>query len=256
MNRLIGLLFGILMIGYAIAGSAATNHQTLEQKFTGELKKYTPDALYVRSIADNQMAALVISNHELTRIFVNNDRILAVRGVDGAYLLNKDEVQGEIFVKPTPLYRERTISLFITTEQGHNYTLLLAPANIPARTIELKPTGGSRQAAQWEKNSSYYTLIIKFMTAMVNGKVPDGYAVNVPSKIKSLKFKQILVTLNALYIGKYLRGEVFTLENKTSKSICLDEMQFYQQGARAIAILERNLPPHTKTLLYRVMNNE
>lgn len=256
MIRLLSLMFGILSIFCALANDTVANHKTLEQKFTGELKKYIPDALYVKPIVDNQMAALVISDHELTRIFVNNDRILAVRGINGAYLLNKDESQGEIFIKPTPLTQGKTISLFITTEQGHNYTLLLAPADIPARAIELKPTSGSKLAERWEKNSNYQELISGLITAMVNGKTPDGYAISIPKKPKPLKFKLISVTLNAIYTGKYLRGEILVIENKSATTISLVESQFYQLGTRAIALLEQNLPPKATTLLYRVMSNE
>lgn len=256
MIRLLGFMFGIFSIFCALANGMVSDHKTLEQKFTGELKKYVPDALYIKPIADNQMAALVISNHELTRIFVANDRILAVRGVDGAYLLNKDEIQGEIFIKPTPLNQGKAISLFITTEQGHSYTLLLAPADIPARAIELKPIGGSKLAERWEKSSSYQELIIGLITAMVNGKAPDGYALSVPKKPAPIKFKLISVTLNTVYSGKYLRGEILVIENKSAVNIALTESQFYQVGTRAIAILEQNLQPKATTLLYRVMSDE
>ena len=256
MIKLLGFMFGILWMGCVLANGSVLEHKSLEQKFTGELKKYIPDALYIKPIADNQMAALVISNHELTRIFVANDRILAVRGVEGTYLLNKDENQGEIFVKPTPLNQGKAISLFITTEQGHNYTLLLAPADIPARAIKLTPTGGSKLAERWEKNGNYQELIINLITAMVNGKVPDGYALSVPKKLVPIKFKLISVTLNAVYSGKYLRGEILVIENKSTVNIALTESQFYQVGTRAIAILQQNLPPKATTLLYRVMSNE
>ena len=256
MSRLLGFMFGILWTGCVLANGSISWHKTLEQKFTGELKKYIPDALYIKPIADNQMAALVISNHELTRIFVAHDRILAVRGVDGTYLLNKDEIQGEIFIKPTPLNQGKAISLFITTEQGHNYTLLLAPADIPARAIELTPTGGSKLAERWEKNGNYQELISGLITAMINGKVPDGYALSVPKKLVSVKFKSIFVVLDTVYTGKYLRGEILVIENKSTTNITLAESQFYQVGTRAIAILEQNLQPKTTTLLYRVMSNE
>lgn len=256
MIKLLGFMFGMLWMGCVLANGNISQHKTLEQKFTGELKKYVPEALYIKPIADNQMAALVISNRELTRIFVANDRILAVRGVDGAYLLNKDENQGEIFVKPTPLNQGKAISLFITTEQGHNYTLLLAPADIPARAIELKSINGSKLAEHWEKNSNYQQLIVDLIAAMVNGKIPDGYVFSVPKKPVPFKFKLIAVTLNAVYSGKYLRGEVLVIENKSTANIALTEAQFYQVGTRAIAILEQNLSPKSTTLLYRVMSNE
>jgi len=240
----------------AVGESLAATHPTLEQKFTGALSKYAPDALYVKAMADNQTAALVISQRELTRIFVAQDRILAVRGLDGAYLLNKDENQGEIFIKPTPLYQHQAISLFITTEQGHNYALLLVPADIPARTIQLKATTGSRLAERWEKNNNYNELMLTLITAMVNHQAPDGYVVFMPRKIKAIKVGKIWVSINQIYRGKYLRGEVLRLENRGASQAELRETQFYQVGTRALALRETVLPPRAATWLYRVMSND
>ena len=234
----------------------AINYHALEQNVTADFKDYVPHSLYVKSIADNQMVALVISNRELNRIFVANDRILAVRGIDGAYMLTKDENQGEIFIKPTPLYQGRPINLFITTEQGHNYNLLLAATNIPARTIELKPITGSKQAERWERNNNYNELIAGLIAAMVNDRIPDGYSVVVPGKNKPVNFGHIVVASNVIYSGKYLRGEILSIENRSATTVYVEERQFYQLGTRAIAIFEHNLQPKSKTLLYRVMSNE
>jgi len=229
---------------------------TLEQKFTDHYKKYIPNALYIKPIADNQMAALVISQRELTRIFVANDRILAARGVDGAYLLNKDENAGEIFIKPTALFQTHSINLFITTEKGHSYTLLLVPANIPARAIELRPLDSTKLAEHWEKDGSYSELVVSLIGALAKQQAPDGYAVIVPQKKPLAKEDKVIVTLDKIYRGKYLRGEILVIENRTSQTLTLNEAQFYQVGTRAIALLNTNLFPHATTLLYRVMSND
>jgi len=60
-------------------------------------------ALQSITIGDNQTKNVTISANELSRIFVKGDRVLNVRGVEGAYILTKDAVQGQIFIKPTAL---------------------------------------------------------------------------------------------------------------------------------------------------------
>jgi conjugal transfer pilus assembly protein TraK len=202
------------------------------------------------------MAVLVISDRELNRIFVANDRILAVRGIDGAYLLNKDENQGEIFIKPSAIYQARAFSIFVTTEQGHNYNLILVPVNIPARTIELKPLTGSKQAERWERDGDYMEIIASLMTAMVNAKTPDGYALIVPHKEQVAVFDELKIVVTLVYSGKYLRGEVLSVTNESKHAVYLDERQFYHPNVRALALIEHNLEPKSKTLLYRVVSDE
>lgn len=106
-------------------------------------------ALQTKALSDHQTAFFKISVKELTQIFVEGDRVQSARGLDGHYQLTKDESQGAIFIKPST---HKPFNLFLTTEAGHNYTLLLSPIDIPAEVIQLKPLSSIKaKAAQWEK---------------------------------------------------------------------------------------------------------
>src|SRR5574338_1635389 len=100
-------------------------------------------ALQIKAVKDNMTVPVKISARELSRVFVENDRIQSTRGLNGAYELTKDEKSGSIYVKPTPFYANKAFNLFITIEYGHTYNLLLTPLNIPAENIELKPLSPS-----------------------------------------------------------------------------------------------------------------
>lgn len=214
------------------------------------------NALQVKALKDNQSVSAKISARELTRIFVMNDRIQSVRGIEGAYEITKDEVQGYIYIKPSPFFQAKSFNIFITTEQGHTYTLLLNPLDIPAENIALKSLTSSKLlAARWEMSSDYEKTLIHLIHSMTNEQNPEGYAVINLGKTKPRLFtsglsKQLLT----LYRGNHLQGEVWKIKNMRRKLISLSPQQFYQTGTRAIALEDETLSSGEETILYRVMN--
>lgn len=212
-------------------------------------------ALQVKSVKDNQSVSAKISIKELSRIFVSGDRIQATRGINGAYELVKDEQQGMIFVKPTAFYGNRSFNIFVTTEHGHTYNLLLIPMDIPAESIQLKPASPSiKLADRWEKNSPYVDLLIKLMNSMVNDEHPTGYAV-IPVKGEIYRYPEFTMQLVSVYKGNHLQGEVWCIKNCTRKSVYLKPNQFFQRNTRAIALEDETLRFGEETYLYKVNNH-
>jgi type-F conjugative transfer system secretin TraK len=214
-------------------------------------------ALQTVSIADNQTKNITVSAHELSRIFVNGDRIQNIRGLEGAYTLTKDTTQGQIYIKPTPPYQAKPFNLFVTTEKGHNFNLFVIATGIPGQDIELKPTTPSKEAELWEVNSEYSQLLVKLIVSMANDEIPSGYSVSYPDKkTKDVKYGCLTLKLQKRYLGKHLYGETFLIENNRNKPVSVEEKMFYQNGARAIAILDFIIPAKGQTVLFRVMGNE
>jgi len=166
----------------------------------------TSFALQVKPVKDNQTVMVKVSAKELSRVFVSGDRILNVRGLDGAYELKRDDNLGEIYVQPTIYYQHKAFNLFITTEKGHTYNLFLTPLDVPAESIEIKPQSPSLKLAdRWEKNSPYGQTIIELMGYMSNGDHPEGYAVVSLGKIKPKKLASCLtMQLLTIYRGNHL----------------------------------------------------
>src|ERR1700722_2542531 len=52
-------------------------------------------------VENNAQISAEIAAKELTRISVVGDRIMLVRGSEGAYQISNDTVQGAVFIKPT-----------------------------------------------------------------------------------------------------------------------------------------------------------
>jgi len=214
-------------------------------------------ATQLKLATDNKTVEAKISAKELTRIFVDGDRIVQVRGVEGAYTLNKDNSQGAIYIQPTPAYRARAFNIFITTEQGHTYPLFLLPLDVPSETIRLKPITAANAAAEhWETNSSYEQTLVDLITAMVNRARPEGFAVVDVSKVLPSQTGVLKVYLKTAYLGKRLRGEILHIFNKSNSTVHLAERQFYTANTRALALFDQDIAPQQSTYLYRVVNNE
>jgi len=215
-------------------------------------------ALQVKSIKDNRSVLVKIAAKEQSRIFVYQDRISSVRGLDGAYDLKKDEKLGDIYIQPTAYYQNKAFNLFITTEQGHTYNILATPLNIPSETIELKPISPSHLiASRWEKNSPYSQTIINLINSMANETNPDGYAVINLGKVKPKKLSDCLtMRLLTLYRGDKLQGEIWLVKNEGRIFTHIRPRDFYQDNVLGASIQNEELSVHAETLLYRVVSNE
>ncbi len=207
-----------------------------------------------KPIKDNGTAQAYVSIKGLTRIAVLNDRIEDVRGPDGAYQIKADLNQGAVFIQPTPDFQKKPFTLFIATEQNHNYVLRLQPRDQNADTILLNPPDAQNPvAAHWETATPYTQIITQLMTDMVNQSLPEGYAVDDITKAKNQQVSpSINIKLINIYQGAYLQGLIYSVTNRTAQTITVSEPQFYQSGDRAIALSQHVIAPHSQIFLYKV----
>jgi type-F conjugative transfer system secretin TraK len=214
-------------------------------------------ALQEVSINDNEMKKLNIASNELSRIFVRGDRIQSVRGLDGAYLLTKDAVSGQIYVKPTGVKKD--FNLYIGTEKGHNYNLLLSALELPGQDIELKGNSSKQEVEAWEQSSPYEQVVLKLVVGMITNS-EELVALDAAKREESTVVKingsetKIKGSLISTYQGGGLRGEVWQIENLSKKEIGLEPGIFYHTHVRAIALLAEKLVPNRPMMLYRVVN--
>lgn len=87
--------------------------------FLISMSSATAHAAIVKDLDEMRIIQVPISQEGLTRIKVQEDRILHVFGNAGEYVLETDENQGQIFIRPKLSEEETTlkpISLSLTTE--------------------------------------------------------------------------------------------------------------------------------------------
>jgi conjugal transfer pilus assembly protein TraK len=214
-------------------------------------------SLQIKPIADNGATTAVISTNELTRIAVDQDRIVRVRGLEGIYDMKNDLAQGAIFIRPLE-EQKKPFTLFLATEHNRNYVLHLTPQEQSADTILLKPKEIPREKSKkWEDSLPYIKTMTSLIAAMMKDNAPPGYTTQYLTKTKRQRVNDVMTTkLVRVYTGNHWQGFVYELSNRHKQTLSLCEQDFYQSGDQAIALSNLTLAPKGHVLLYKVSNHE
>ncbi len=214
-------------------------------------------ALQIKSVMSNDTVTANVSQNNKTRIFVSNDRISAIRGTPSAYTYINDDINGQVFITPTPDFKNKPFSLFITTEKGKTYGLNLTPVSSLSNSIMLKPQESISKKVAHRKNINHHeNPVLELLHFMMNSMTPDSYTVTVISNRKPQTFNTIgTLQLITVYQGKILRGEIYRLSNTSNTPITVTDTQLSIANTRAIAIQAHTIAPHASTLVYEVINH-
>lgn len=216
-------------------------------------------AAIVRPLDELKIIEVTISQQGLTRIKVQDDRILHVFGNAGEYVLETDEDQGQIFIRPALLNDSSTkaISLTLTTEAGHTQDLCLTPKNQAPEALILKTDTTIQQEIEQEKRASapiFREEVEGLILALQEGRIPLGYK-EMPINLTTLHEPYPL--LRELQ-GKTLRGLTYCIQNKTQGNLGLSEpelakkISLQQNTIIAILISKKILTPGEGTEAYVV----
>lgn len=215
-------------------------------------------ALEVKAVKDNAMIESSVSSKSLNRIYITTDRISEVYGLEGAFKIEKDEVQGSIYIIPLGYFRNNPFNVFLRTEHGHNYGLLLSPADIDAKTIAIKPLSpATMQARRWELSTPYEITLIKLINLMHLKRAPDGYAVIEVGKNQALQKRSPLsYQLRTLYRGDKLEGQIWLVKNISKGNVTLNPNRFNDKRVLAASFDKASLMPDEVSELYWVKRYE
>lgn len=215
-------------------------------------------AMQIRPVKDNTTIKVKISSEVLNRIYVVDDRINEVYGMEGTYKLQKDEEQGSIFILPEAEYKHRNLNLFIKTELGRHYALRLEPSEIDAQTIAIRSlTPNRKEASAWEISSSYEESLINFIKNMSLEVPPDGYSeIPMGSSQPERKIGILTFKLLNIYRGHRLEGQVWQVKNTGKETVQLNPEHFRDKRVKAAAFGKQVLRCNETTLLYWVKCNE
>jgi type-F conjugative transfer system secretin TraK len=202
-------------------------------------------------VQEDSLISAYVSTEALNRIAVENDRIMGIKGTSGQFEMDKDAELGQIFIKPILSDKDEPIHVFITTEKGHTYSLsLISNAEGGAESIVLVPAEAGIAAAL-EKSGSYESALKEIIKAMHTQSALEGFAVE-NAKLKHPKIRGAQVSHVQSYSGSKLLGQILEVYNSSTEEIFLTETDFYSEGVRAVAIIDKVLPAKGKTRVYLV----
>lgn len=213
----------------------------------------TVHAAIVHPLDERRVLEVPISKEGLTRIKVEEDRILHVFGLAGEYVLETDEEQGQVFIRPLNLEGKKPISLTLTTEAGHTQDLHLIPKAQAPVTLILKVDTEMTQELEREKQASsplFREEVEELIHACWDGRIPLGYK-EIPLKLSTLQDPYLLIREIQ---GQKLRGLTYRVQNHTQELLVLSEPEVAQGLPNRIALLivQKTLNPGEGTDVYVV----
>ncbi|WP_165873407.1 TraK domain-containing protein [Parasulfuritortus cantonensis] len=200
-----------------------------------------------------------IAVRETSRIKVEGARILEVFGSiyspdnqAGELMASPDAASGELYVIPSAMATPgKPINIFVKTEKGTVYTLLLTPFDIPSDTVVLKdrslpldtPPAAADAAPDRIREIKAMELALRART------VPAGYtAVNLGRPVQlwqEARFVEMRRVMNP-----YLAGTVYSLTNISDAPMVLDAREFFDTDVAAVAVEREALEPGDTTRIH------
>lgn len=231
-------------------------------------------AALVYPLDEKKTLEVPISQEDLTRIKVENDRILHVFGLAGDYVLETDDHQGQIFIRPLqggdpePRINEslvsrsssKPINLTLTTEGGHTQDLRLIPKDQAPEALILKMDTEISQEPGREKYTStslFREEIEELIEACQEDRIPLGYK-EMPLNLSTLQGPHLLIREIQ---GQKLRGLTYRVQNNSQNLMVLSEPELAQQifsknslnTLIALLVSKKTLNPGEETNVYGVV---
>jgi len=204
-------------------------------------------AVQILSIKNHGSSEVMISSTEHTRISVENDRIAQLFGIDGRLSFELDEMNGQVFITPTPGTEGQSLLITLTTEKGLTHDLRVQPTKRPAEAILLRPKTQGLQ----ERTSpldTYQGLILEFIKSYATGVLKEPYKVVALQKSPSEKIEPELTLqpIRETHSPQFV-GRVCQLKNVGDTTLLLSPHQFAKFKPLAIAFSTRVLKPLAQT---------
>ncbi|NNM59380.1 MAG: type-F conjugative transfer system secretin TraK [Legionellales bacterium] len=208
-------------------------------------------ALQTVNVIDNASVHATVFNGSYNRIIVQGERINNVIGTPASYVIETDNILGQIYIKPL---QTANFELNISTEQGNAYQIKLNVKKGSPDTIVLQPPVTTpEQAENWESATPYEATLTRLIQAMATGTFPDGYTVVFAKDKNPLPLGNVAtVTPITQYQGINLEGDVYIIRNLTNESLNLRPEQLYRKGTMAIALQTEAIPAKGQTRLFMV----
>lgn len=202
-----------------------------------------------------------ISKNSISRIAIDGGRIAEVKWSKDELELNKEPTTGQIFVRATT---NRSTNLYVISENGHTYQLLLSPKAENGDSIIIDYQGklqaqSSRQAlmprppvAVSHKSGSYEQAIKQLLVSMMNGSANE-YGIREDAAYNTVPlWENTLFVKTKQYAAADMKAEVYNLTNTGSGQMTIREQEFYRPGVYAVAARKHVLAPGEMTEVFVV----
>jgi type-F conjugative transfer system secretin TraK len=230
-------------------------------------------ALQTYPLVDQQSTQVTVSNTEQNRIAVWGDRIQQVFGNEGAFEVQSDEENGQIFFRLAKAgFGEETSSkpmtITLITEGGLTQDIKLIPQAVESQSILFKPQSFSKENSSKEppqESLSQLPYSINLMKELVMEENLKGFIKSPLTHSDRILPKDLKLELQALYRacprasdprdGNY-EARIYTLENQENAPLLLKEPNLTLPKDIALHLSQETLNPGEKTKLYIISKSD
>jgi type-F conjugative transfer system secretin TraK len=201
------------------------------------------------TVDPKEQAVIDIAKDDLNRLFITGDRISEYWTANANLDVKTDEEKGELYIKTKDPNEHTPISLFLVTEKGERFSVILNPKLKETQTIELKTIGAviTKAKKTISSENNYELNIVETMRSLHNGEgLGDYVATDKPTyKAKGLKIK----TITSLTNGEWV-ADLLEVTNTNSKPCKLSPKVFTANEVLAVGFLTDALLPKTMTRIF------
>ncbi len=214
---------------------------------TASLLATSASAVQVLPIKDHGSSEILVSSTEHTRISVENDRIAQLFGIDGRLAFELDEMNGQVFITPTPGIEGQSLLITLTTEKGLTHDLRIKPTRRSAEAILLRPKAQGFQE-RVSPPGSYQELLLELIKAYTEGALKEPYKTVALHKSPSEKIEPELTLqpIREIHSPQFI-GKVCHLKNEREVTLLLSPHQFSKSKPLAVVFSTRVLKPLAQT---------
>lgn len=211
-------------------------------------------AAQIIEVVDDIEIKATISSYELNRVKIEGGKIEGFRALEGDLVAVPDAKKGELFIHLPRKYSGKVTNLFLTSDSGATFKLLLVPRNIPAEQIFLveRATRDKKLAI----GNDYRSNILSFYKGLYKRSPIPDYKISYKkkkSKVNGLKLTKV-ATYTANDKAGFV-GEIFEVRNKSKEVKIIRPQDFYKDGARAIKLNSHILEKDQTTEMYIISIN-
>lgn len=213
----------------------------------------------IHALEAEKRVTCVISKTHMNRIQIEGDRIAAIYGADHTYVMETDDVLGQVFLKAVnPALSLEPVYLSIVTEGDVTQDLKLIPSNREAQTLIFKQASLSTvgpQAVHPQVGVRERTLLhlIRELTVSET-QMPKTPAPDVSEAASGMEV-DLKLRLKGQIEREGLTGQVFHMENSGKSPLTLDPQMMAKALARkvlAVAFEKETLAAGQTTRLFIV----
>lgn len=207
------------------------------------------------TVAKNATIIAPISNVETNRISLVDDRISnVIRNDTKYYRITGNPNTGDIFLFPNPKAKtsQKALNLFITSEKGRTYQLILKPNSLTGQQIILRDRQLQESTGEAAKlGSFYYSAIAQKIKDMALRPLPLDRKPFINKK--TAKFTVSFLKKSTVKNLVFLQGFVV---NTTDSDVTLHKNSILFEGQRALWLEKSILKPSERTRLIVVISIE